>query len=510
MELDTYAEVVDAIHTQSTDKDSIREKAVSIMEKAENTVVVQSEESEDKMKQEGKLMKSLVFPLSLQRPSLGKARMNSVSAKNDLVICTEDSIPNQSNDHLYDSVDTLCSPNTMCPAFKPAFQESPDGPHVYHVLEKPVTPGSPKLTTFQPPLPQNPPPNRQRKMSCVSLNPTIMDSTMNSRSPSFPSLLTSGGTQKSVNDKLISVITIYEEVQAVSTSVLVPPRPEKLAKKDDVTQKDKDHVYHTVENMPSRVLPTPGEQQITEQTVTESNSSIFQTFKIENVEESAVYKTKEVCFQSLLPKGSNGEKTKSSKHVQPFSRNSPADNETKHNHTKYTDSFSQKPSTEDPEYARPFTSGWNCKLFDDPAYCTHSCTVRKSDREVNSNSDEPLFDEPSYANPSVSCKGRKDHLDQSTESLFDDPKYNLTGIRLDSPRMTRSLRVKFDDPKYQSTSIQNLFQSHQIQDESKNVQHNSSMEHFNASTYSSVPDLLDNSDVIGSSNSLTDTYTPRQ
>ena len=473
MELGGYAEVVDAIHTQGTDNDSIREKAVSTMEKAET--VVQLEESEDKTKQEGKLKKLLAFP------SLSKARTKSTSAKSS----TEDSILNQSNDHLYDSVDTLCSPNTMCPVLKPAFQESPDGPHVYHVLEKPITPDSPKQTTSQPPLPPCPPPNRQRKMSCVSLNPTIEDSSIKNRSPSFPTLPTSGGTtQKSVNGKPISII--YEEVpvvKAVSTSVLVPPRPEKPVKKDDVTQKEMAHVYHVVENIPSRVLPTPVEQHITEQTVTESNSNVFQTFKNENAEESTVCKTKELRFQSLLPNESNCallEKTRNGKHgTLPFSRNSPADNETKHDQKKHTHSFSQKQSAEDPEYASPFTGGCDhrdCRLFDDPAYCTQShTTVRKCDSKVNSQSDKPLFDDPSYANSTVSSKTKKKHRDRSIESLFDDPKYIPTGIRLDSPRTTRSLRVKFDDPKYQSTSIQNLFQTHQIQHESsKKGQHKSS------------------------------------
>ena len=442
---------------------------------------------------ETKLVKSLVLLPLLCRPSLDQTKAQAALTSSAVVV-------GDNSDHLYDSVDTLCSPKPA--ALKLCLQE---GPHVYHVLEKP---DSPKLTPPVPPKPQ------QRRISTASLPPSGSDP-LNKKLTLMP---------KSVDEQLSSVLAIYEEVPATkktaasSPSLLVPPRaprPSTGGKKEEMV----DHVYHVLENsaknMPSQDTQRDGARLITEQTVKENNCSVVQICREENAVECAVCETEEVCFQyNMFPKRIISEPqgmTEDNKQAQQLSKKSAA---TAHGRNDYEEPILKNTPEENPkneaatnEYAEPFTKKLledghkKCMLFDDPAYCTHlfadeNCRkLSASSQEASSNTgSQPQFDDPSYACPSGISEGRKGSVAELARVLFDDPKYNPAGIEMDSSRTTGSLKVKFDDPKYQS-----MLPSH-VRGGSvrKSVRHSLSVEHFYTSSNAG---LLASSEFMGKGSS---------
>lgn len=392
-------------------------------------------------------------------------------------------------DHVYDSVDAVTSPNTTPEAVKVLGAQqggnSSKAPPIYHVLEGPTPvpdsgdePGTPAPVNPQPTVPPKPPRSRERIQSCASL-----DSEISTQSQ-----------VKFIQKQLSSVMEFYQGVQdrerSVS-SVALPPRAVRGEVRDsDTPQRDfKEHVYHTLEdsstakNMPQ--FSGKG-QQHKEKTVKANSANISKMHYQEKAEESTVYKTKEHDFQSEVPKIPQQISSKMAKE------------------NKHPKQLSQKPE-EGECYAQPYTRhrkpSAECRLFDDPAYCTQSCSgSQKLDSSTDSAIESPNFDDPSYATPS-GPKSRQD-VNQSADSLFDDPKYHSPATKPDSPT-SRSLRVRFDDPKYNPTQGRNVLHKRLLERERKGVRHSSSVDHFSPSIYSGGTEFLDHCEDKVRGNSLT-------
>ena len=492
MLLGEYAEVVDALHPNTTgqDNEAQSQRMVCITERVP---VEEDGQLADlpSMRERSKCLNPTVQQLKQHCESLAKKREAVLRTRSDAVTTNPHKLsvcdPLKDNaDHLYDSVNTLATTHSMPEEGKVVgAQENlgPKVPPVYHVLEgptpkQPVTAAVVEQETLthsmnSPAAPPKPPRSRQR-LSCVSLDRT-------------------GTGMKSIDKQLSSVMAIYEEVpdrERSNTSLLLPPHVVREARGGATPQDTaKDHVYHVLEELPSS-QNTPEfaepEKQHAKKTVKANTANVSQACRRENAQQFVVYKTKASNFQSELPKS-----------PQPISQEMVGENKCpKHRQPKkVTNSHSS---------AEPCTNtvlAPQCQLFDDPAYCTHSYGgSQKLASSTDSAISSPQFDEPSYATPFVKQGGNSS---QSSDSLFDDPKYNSRGFTAERSTVG-SLRAKFDCPKHYPIHGRIILHRRLLEGERRKVRHSSSVEHFGPSVYSSTDDLMDGSESKLRGNSMTD------
>lgn len=400
-----------------------------------------------------------------------------------------------STEHLYDSVnESLDSRDHMYHVL-----ESPktgnrqeDTSHLYQVLDGPTIVDPPDLRDDQgPPKGLNPPlplpkplpgyAKKRRVQSCVGGNSVQLNDL----------LATSGSVssgKKSIESQVRSVMAIYEEVPAEGKSrsssaiLLPPPIKKKPETKSGVAKKEKEPVYHALEECSSAEDASRGtsgteEQLKKEQTVKTNSDSVFQKDPRENAALSNVCKTESTGFQSELPKATK--RTHSEKAEE----------------CKYAEPVSLKKDTE---------STHVCDLFDDPAYCTQRHTTPSTEKSVGTcaATDKGQPEEPSYATPSTGIK-QIDTPSQHLAVLFDDPKYNRPVAR--EAGVSQIEKVVFDDPRYQPVHGPFHTTNRRVSGTKKRVvRHSSSVENFSHLLYSNTTDFLDASDRRSHGGSLHD------